>query len=126
MSRFISSLPLEKLLAALPGALTSDLLREPYRTWVEQEGAHPLTGHCYVATEALYHLLGGKAAGWQPMHQKHEGGPHWWLRGPSGEVVDPTAEQCDTPVPYGLGRGKGFLTQKPSRRAQIVMARLCL
>lgn len=108
----------------LRAALTPELLREPYRTWVEQEGAHPVTGHCYVATEALFHLLGGKAAGWAPMHQQHEGGPHWWLRGPSGEVVDPTVEQCDTPVPYELGRAKGFLTREPSKRAQIVIRRV--
>jgi len=112
------------LVAALPGALTAELLREPYRTWVEKEGAHPFTGHCYVATEALYHLLGGKAAGWTPMCQQHEGGPHWWLRGPSGEVVDPTAAQFSTPVPYQLGKGKGFLTAQPSKRARIVIERL--
>ncbi len=112
------------LVAALPGALTAELLREPYRSRVAA-GAHPLTGHCYVACEALYSLLGGKAAGYTPMCQKHEGGPHWWLRGPSGEVIDPTAAQFSSPVPYELGRGKGFLTREPSRRARVVMGRLC-
>jgi hypothetical protein len=111
------------LVAALPAALTVELLRQPYRARVEG-GAHPATGHCYVACEALYSLLGGKAAGWTPMCQQHEGGPHWWLRGPSGEVVDPTAAQFSTPVPYQLGKGKGFLTAQPSRRARIVIERL--
>ena len=111
------------LVAALPAALTVELLRQPYRARVEG-GAHPLTGHCYVSCEALYSLLGGKAAGWTPMCQQHEGGPHWWLRGPSGEVVDPTAAQFATPVPYELGKGKGFLTAQPSKRARIVIQRL--
>ena len=111
------------LVAALPGALTAELLREPYRSRVAA-GAHPLTGHCYVASEVYFHLCGGKAAGYTPMCQKHEGWPHWWLRGPSGEVIDPTAAQFSYPVPYELGKGKGLLTRKPSWRARIVMSRL--
>lgn len=111
------------LVAALPGALTAELLREPYRSRVAA-GAHPLTGHCYVASEALYSLLGGKAAGYTPMCVQHEGGPHWWLRGPSGEVIDPTAAQFSSPVPYELGKAKGFLTRKPSRRACTVIGAL--
>ncbi len=31
-------------------------------------------GNCYVTCEALYHLLGGKKAGYKPMYIKHEGG----------------------------------------------------
>ena len=112
------------MIGLLHTVLTPELLREPYRTWVEKEWAHPLTGHCYVACEALYSLLGGKAAGYTPMCQKHEGGPHWWLRGPSGEVIDPTAAQFSSPVPYELGKGKGFLTREPSGRARIVMGRI--
>lgn len=29
-------------------------------------------GNCYVAAEALYHLLGGKAAGYVPHTVRHE------------------------------------------------------
>jgi hypothetical protein len=75
-----------------------------------------------VASEAFYHLVGGKAAGYKPMTVKHEGTTHWYLLGPDG-VVDLTAEQFDTPVPYDQGRGRGFLTRKPSKRAQILMER---
>jgi hypothetical protein len=36
---------------------------------------------------------------------------HWWLRGPNGEIIDPTADQYyafnETP-PYSLGKGCGF------------------
>ena len=112
------------LIAALPGALTAELLREPYRSRVAA-GAHPLTGHCYVASEVYFHLCGGKAAGLTPMCMQHEGGPHWWIRTADGVDVDPTAAQFSSPVPYELGKGKGFLTREPSRRARIVMGRLC-
>jgi hypothetical protein len=114
---------LSQLIERLQCVLTADLLREPYRSRVAN-GAHPLTGYCYVACEALYHALGGKAAGYTPMCIQHEGGPHWWLRGPSGEVVDPTAAQFSSPVPYERGVGKGFLTREPSARARVVLERM--
>lgn len=82
---------------------------------------NPYAGHCYVASEALYHLLGGKDAGYKPMFIKHEGEPHWFLSGPNGEIIDATAEQFSTPVPYEKAIGKGFLTSKPSARAQEVI-----
>jgi hypothetical protein len=103
---------------AVRASLTPDLLKPVFAG-----GAEPLAGHCYVASEAYFHLVGGAAAGWTPVAVQHEGGPHWWLRGPGGRIVDLTAEQFRTPVPYGLGRGKGFLTSQPSRRAAIVMGR---
>lgn len=104
-------------------ALTPDLLREPYRSRVAA-GAHPLTGHCYIASEALYHLLGGKDAGLKAMSIQHEGGPHWWLRTRDGLDLDPTAAQFSAPVPYALGVGRGLLTREPSKRARIVIARV--
>jgi hypothetical protein len=81
-----------------------------------------MTGHCYVACEAIYHLLGGKEGGLRPMFIYHEGSPHWYLmRG--DEVIDPTASQFRSSVPYEFGKGKGFLTKKPSRRAAVVIDR---
>jgi hypothetical protein len=74
-------------------------------------------GNCYVASEALYHLLGGKAAGWTPMTMRHEGDTHWFLRHESGTIVDPTAGQFQEPPDYARARGCGFLTREPSRRA---------
>lgn len=57
-----------------------------------------------------------------------EGGKatHWWLQNKiTNVIVDPTKEQYlpDKP-PYHLGRGSGFLTKKPSKRAQIVINRV--
>lgn len=99
--------------------LTDDLRKPAYRGH-----PNPLAGHCYVASEALYHLLGGKAAGITPMRITHEGGPHWWIRTRDGDHVDLTAGQFTTPVPYAQGVGCGFLTRQPSKRAQTVLDRV--
>lgn len=108
----------------IQAALTPDLLREPWRSRVRAGQCDPMTGHCYVASEAYYHLHGGRAAGLKPMSIQHEGMPHWWIRDAHGQDIDLTATQFETPVPYSRGVGKGFLTKAPSRRAQVVMARV--
>lgn len=88
----------------------------------------PLEGHCYVASEALWHLLGRKD--WKPMVATYFEGErrctHWWLEHRvSGVRADPTREQYlpDIP-PYEIGRGSGFLTRKPSKRAKVVIERV--
>lgn len=108
------------LVKRVQGALTDDLRHAPWKG-----DPNPLTGHCYVASEALYHLMGGKAAGLHPMFIKHEGQPHWFLRHESGKIIDPTADQFAIPVPYDQARGKGFLRgEQVSKRAQVVMDRV--
>jgi hypothetical protein len=99
-------------------SLTDELRRPQYRG-----DPNPVRGHCYVASEAAYHLVGGKASGYVPCQIWHEGDSHWFLRGPD-DIIDPTSDQFVTPVPYHSGIGKGFLTRQPSRRAQIVMSRV--
>lgn len=81
-------------------------------------------GNCYVTSEALYHLLGGKAAGWTPKQVRHEGASHWFLQHRCGLVLDPTAGQFETPPPYDRAVGKGFLTRSPSKRACAMMQTL--
>jgi len=112
-------------IAAVQQNLTPDLLRGRWRK--QTKSAHPLEGHCYVAAEALFHLLGFQ---WKPMCAVYEdeGGKatHWWLVNRfTGEIADPTREQYlpDSP-PYHLGKGCGFLTRTPSKRAQIVLKRI--
>ena len=90
-----------------------------------------MRGNCYVASEALYHLLGGKAAGWKPMciPKPHIAGrvtgkndTHWFLKHSSGLIVDPTVSQFRRhPPDYSLARGCGFLTKQPSKRAVVLM-----
>lgn len=78
---------------------------------------------CYAASEALYHAAGGKKAGYVPQQILHEGVSHWFLRGPSGEVIDLTASQFKTKVPYDQAKGVGFLTRCASKRARNILRR---
>ena len=100
-------------------SLSDDLLSPPYRKVKEQ---HPKTdaafGHCYVASEAAYYLLGGRKEGWTPQFVRVAGYAHWYLKHKSGFIFDPTASQFKIPVPYHQGRGTGFLTNKPSKRCR--------
>jgi hypothetical protein len=107
------------LIARVQAALTDDLRRAPYKG-----DPNPLAGHCYVATEALYHLL-GPSAGWAPrVISFPDGGTHWFLQR-GAERLDPTAGQFEgEPIPYTRARGCGFLTRQPSRRARVVIARV--
>lgn len=73
--------------------------------------------------EAFYHKLGGKKAGWKPCVVKHNGQTHWYLKHISGLILDPTATQF-IDYPYDKGKGCGFLTKKPSKRAKTILALL--
>ena len=106
-------------------ALSDDLLKPEYLNSGHSHGRHEMAGHCYVASQALYHLVGGKAAGLKPMYIKHEGTSHWYLlHTDTGWVVDLTCDQFRTRVPYSKGKGKGFLTKWPDKRAAVVMTRV--
>lgn len=100
------------IIRAIKKSLTPDLLKGDY------------SGHCYVASEAFYHLV-GKDLGFQPYQMKVNGVSHWWLK--SGSlVVDITASQFSFNINYWHedARCRGFLTKKPSKRAQVLMDRV--
>ena len=79
-------------------------------------------GNCYVTSEALFHLLGGKATGWQAMRMRWEGDTHWFIRNVrTGQIVDATAMQFITPPDYSKAVATGFLTKQPSKRASNLM-----
>jgi len=78
---------LEKRIRAF---LPPDLLKPEYR-----DSPHPMAGHCYVASEALYHMTGRRM---KPCVIRHEGSTHWFLRD-GDRVVDLTADQFETAVP---------------------------
>lgn len=88
-------------------------------------------GNCYVTSEALFHLLGGKAAGYVPHTVRHEGAVHWYLvrrlyrvGGTQELIIDPTAKQFKTLPDYSQGRGRGFMTKGPSKRARELMEKM--
>ena len=114
---------IHKLIKAIHKNLTPDLLKGRWKTQ-----KHPLDGHCYVAAEALYHLLNKKE--WQPYYAAYNDkigkATHWWLvNKKTGKIADPTKEQYypDNP-PYDFGKKAGFLTLLPSKRASIVIERI--
>ena len=81
-------------------------------------------GNCYVTSEAIYHLLGGKATGWIPQVMRVGSGTHWFIKHRSGIVIDATAIQFKRLPDYRRARGTGFLTREPSRRARELMKRM--
>jgi hypothetical protein len=102
----------KSLIKLIQSCLSDDLLKSDQIA--KRTGIHPTEGHCAVAAEAAYHLLGGRDAGWVPcvLPRKVLGdNTHWWVRHrDTGEIVDPTAEQFgDEPIPYHLGKGCGFM-----------------
>lgn len=112
---------------AIRAALTPDLVRPKYRGHPE----NPMFGHCYVASEALFHLLGGRATNYRPYHGKDDtGDTHWWLEDTvTGFRYDVTADQyfiVGKKPPYDAGRMGTFLTKEPSKRARVVMDRINL
>jgi len=110
----------QKIIKAVKQVLTPDLLKQRYRN----KQNNYLAGHCYVASEAIFHLLGGKEAGYKAMFIKHEGEPHWWLLGPNKKIIDVTVEQFKTMPNYKKSRCIGFLTKQPSKRAVRVIERV--
>lgn len=81
-------------------------------------------GNCYVASEAIYHTTGAANGPWRPQVMRlDDSETHWFLRHKvTGEVLDPSARQFDGALPdYSKGRGCGFLTREPSKRARALI-----
>lgn len=110
-----------RVVAAIRANLGPHVLRSDWRKR-RPVNAAPSWGCCYVASEAAYHALGGAKSGLRVMHVAHEGAPHWYLTDADGRVIDPTADQFSSPVPYVEAKGKGFLTTAPSKRASSLLA----
>ena len=111
------------LIQQIQRVLSPDLLLPRWRG-----NACSLAGHCYSASEALFHLVGGRSAGAKPCSARCPGGVHWWIT-LGEERLDPTAEQFDPKTLeaiYSQGVGRGFLTKQPSRRALEIMRRVNL
>jgi hypothetical protein len=108
--------------------LSPDLLHPAFQPFYD---VHPHLGHCYVASEALYHLLGGKTGPWKPVRGKDfTGTTHWWLEHKYSDkriILDPTAKQYTDQglqPPYEDGQGGGFMTRNPSTRCQELIQRV--
>lgn len=113
----------QRLCRGIAHSLTPDLLKPRYRKLAV--GKHRTFGHCYAASEALWHMLGGMRSSYRPhVLRLPNKGTHWYLRHKdSGKVLDPTGKQFEKPVRYENGRCCGYLTKRPSKRASIVIER---
>lgn len=119
---------LTKLRKAIQANLSPDLLSSQYS---KQYNNHFTTGHCYVATEAAFHILGGYDSDWgiRLIQRKHlQGETHWYLMNwKSSLIFDPTSEQFGhSYIPYERSTGGGFLTLQPSLRAVELIRRINL
>lgn len=115
----------EQAVKSIRSALTRDLLNAEYRA-IQEAGGHPMAGHCFVASEALWHLMGGKGSGFVSHVGRVNGKTHWWVVGPDGRVFDPTFDQFPEPVDYAAGKGTGFGVPGggPSKRARELLRRV--
>lgn len=121
------------IVSAVQRSLSPDLLKPSWRRIAARRRC-PFTGHCYAASEAIFHLLGGAPAGWIPQVLSHrtwpeglkKGQTHWFLRNRlTGAVIDATSAQFHPLVPrHEAGIGSGFLTRRPSRRAAEIISRV--
>jgi len=146
-------LTFEDIRRAIIASLSPELLEKKYAATLTPDDPVE-TGHCAVASEAFYHLAGGKAAGFVPAVCSYALRPdgsmafgaekqsllekgarretHWWVRGPrgasagAGEIFDVTVRQYPDAFPYAEGHNTGFMQpqRKPSKRAQIVIDRV--
>jgi hypothetical protein len=114
------------LAVAIQRALHIEDLTPAYRAR-HAEGCDAMTGHCFVATNAFWHATGGPAGKYQPKQVRVEGESHWFLVDDQGRIVDLTASQFSTPIPYE--RGRHFVMRarrggdaQPTERAQAVLA----
>ena len=117
---------LSNLKANIIRNLSDDFLSKEWLARKKSEpSCHKTFGHCYLATEVAYHLLGGKKQGWKPMYLKCEDGSHWFLKHSTGRIFDVTSGQFEgEEILYQNAIGKGFLTREPSQRAQKLMAKI--
>lgn len=104
--------------------LSDDLLSKSYQRMKKDKSFSSTFGHCYVASETAYHLLGGKEEGWKAYHVKHLGYSHWFLKHESGFILDLTADQFKSTINYENARGTGFLTKYPSKRARMLIKKI--
>ena len=116
---------IDSLKMKIQSKLTPDLLKPEYKSYNKFV---PAFGHCYVASEALYHLSGGKASGLSVKRARDDFQiTHWWLEDSQGNIFDPTADQYryhKIDPPYSRGVKTGFLTKSASKRAMTLIKRV--
>jgi hypothetical protein len=85
-------------------------------------------GHCYVASEVLYHMIKDSGNYSACCARDERGVVHWWIvDNETSKIYDTTSDQYYSRglvPPYSNGKKTGFLTKDPSKRALIVMQKM--
>ena len=114
--------PQEQLIFNL---VRSELQPEMVPSEYQGKVASEYCGHCHHATIAMYVLLDGKNQGYKVRKAIDELQiKHYWLESPSGETLDPTAEQYTNlgcPAPYGSQVTRG-ISHLRSNNAKAIIA----
>lgn len=124
------TLSISTVISKIRKNLTPDLLKGRWETSPD-DGA---SGHCYVATEALYWMV-GKQLGFKPYVLSHstcpelldEGETHWFLMKDQNVILDATADQFNgVAIPYHLGKANGMMNHPEggSQRAQVLIKKI--
>lgn len=115
---------MDELIKKLQNAVTSELILPKFRNPLFTDGKqHPLTGSCYIVSEALYHLI-AKDLGYRPARITLPDGLSHWFLSKGNDIIDPTSSQFPFPLDYSGMKLAGFMTSLPSKRARILMERV--
>lgn len=121
----------QDIIKKIQSVLSPDLLKGMWN----KEFENPMTGHCYIATEALYWVLGGPDSEWRPFVLSHKTWPegldagetHWFLKNNKGDILDPTKEQFEgEEIRYDKGTPNGMMNHPygGSKRAKEIIKRI--
>lgn len=119
--KVIANKQFSKIISKIQNCLSRDLLSPKYQKIVP-ENAHPVIGHCYIATEAAFHLF-GKEHGYYPFVRRDGRITHWWLQNEKGQIIDVTIAQVGDNYPYHEGH-KQNMQSTPSKRARKLIRRV--
>lgn len=113
---------IDSIIKLISDNLSDDLLKPKYLL----KGRNKFTGHCYVATEAAYHLLSEEDKKiYKPAILKINGDTHWFLKNIlDNTIIDITKDQFNFTLKYENSKGCGFLTKLPSKRTTILINKI--
>lgn len=114
---------MDELINIIIETIDDSFLKPQYRKIVNR---NKFTGHCYVATEALYYMLTDEEKSqYKPAIMKVNNITHWVLRNTlNGNIIDITREQFDFDLNYSTLKNAAFLTRLPSKRTQILLNKI--
>lgn len=100
--------------------LTPEMVPPEYQGKVNSE----YCGHCHHATIAMYVLLDGKNKGYRVRKATDELRiKHYWLESPTGQILDPTAEQYTSlgrQLPYANQVSRGISHLRSNHAKAII------